>query len=204
MMKKYLVCLYIFTIPAMTGALSAVSNRVQNVPNLESKMQTIPNKSEIQPSIRFSHVQMFVDQLEDLEVYKRIEEQLNTFAAATTTHTNMDLSQKKQLWTTITRSESSLFSSLSANFETQNRDIVKQLLVGLGFRVTGARYTSDSRSVLVTSPDPRGVQFLVTAIAMDGGDPETRERSENTIFDPGKSSHCITMLVSSVIVHAYI
>jgi hypothetical protein len=193
MIKYSLVCLYL-TIPAMTGALSALSNRVQKLPNIETKLQTIPYKSDRQPSIRFSHVQLYVDQLEDLEVYKRVEEQLNTFAASTAAHTNSDLSQKKKLWMQ-TRNDN-FYPSSTASFESQNRDIVKQLLVGLGFRVTGARYTSDSRSLLVTSPDPTGVQFLVTAPVKDDK-PDNRKQSENAIFDSGTFIHTMTQFVKS-------
>lgn len=76
-------------------------------------------------------------------------------------------------------------------FKTQNRDVVRQMLAGFGFRITSARYatpppppppkhgdttttttrmirsscssSSTSRSVLLTSRDPNGIQVLVTA-----------------------------------------
>ena len=88
----------------------------------------------IMSAISFSHVHLYVDKVEDLQVYKDLERQAN----------NDD------------------FPAPEVSFVSQNRDVVKQMIVGLGFRVTRARYGS-TRSVLVTSKDPRGVQFVVSA-----------------------------------------
>ena len=90
--------------------------------------------------ISFSHIHLYVDQVENVSVYKELEDKLNDKAES-----SQDV------------------------FIPHSRDIVKQLLAGLGFRVTGARVPSDTvltntRSVLVTSKDPEGVQFVITAI----------------------------------------
>lgn len=94
--------------------------------------------------LSFSHVNIYVDHVEDLDVYKELERNLKT-------------NNNK-----ITNDESS-----SATFCSQNRDMVKQLLAGFGFCVTGVRMFSEggnTRSVLITSKDPHGVQFVVTAV----------------------------------------
>jgi hypothetical protein len=53
-------------------------------------------------------------------------------------------------------------------YTPHNRDVVEQLLAGFGFRVTAVRYpgttNTNTRSVLVTSRDPQGVQILITAM----------------------------------------
>ena len=47
------------------------------------------------------------------------------------------------------------------------RDVVEQLISGLGFRVTASHAGGGTRSVLVTSRDPAGAKFLVTARDQD-------------------------------------
>ena len=98
--------------------------------------------------ISFSHVHLYVDYVEDLSVYLKKEQKPTT----NTTGENNDAVP------TTTAVADSLFVS-------HNRDVVHQLLVGLGFRITGHRYDSSTRTVLVTSCDPRGVQFVVTSLA---------------------------------------
>jgi hypothetical protein len=92
--------------------------------------------------VSFSHIQLYVDCVENISVYKELEDTLNDNIGG---------------------------NSHDGVFVPQNRDIVKQLLAGLGFCVTGARVPSDTvvtntRSVLVTSKDPEGVQYVITAI----------------------------------------
>ena len=50
-----------------------------------------------------------------------------------------------------------------APFQAAGQDIVSQLLHGAGWRVTGARETRTTRSVLVQCLDPRGARVVVTA-----------------------------------------
>lgn len=109
--------------------------------------------------VSFSHIHLYVDKVENISVYKELEDKLND---------NVDSSQDV--------------------FIPQSRDIVKQLLAGLGFRVTGARVPSDTvatntRSVLVTSKDPEGVQFVVTTIDKHNSE----KKDEYHHFDASKS-----------------
>ena len=48
-------------------------------------------------------------------------------------------------------------------YMSQGRDLVSQMIVGLGFRVTGMCDGVNTLSYLVTSPDPNGVQFVASA-----------------------------------------
>lgn len=115
--------------------------------------------------VSFSHVQLYVDCVENISVYKALEDTLNDNIGG------------------IPRARDDVFVP-------QNRDIVTQMLAGLGFRVTGARVPSDAvvtntRSVLVTSKDPEGVQFVVTAIDKHHGSgkaDEYRHFDASTLF----------------------
>lgn len=115
--------------------------------------------------VSFSHIQLYVDCVENISVYKEMEDTLNGNMGGKS-HADDDV------------------------FVPQGRDIVKQMLAGLGFRVTGARVPSDAvvtntRSVLVTSKDPEGVQFVVTAIDKHHGSgkaDEYRHFDASTLF----------------------
>jgi hypothetical protein len=120
-------------------------------------------------TVSFSHVHLYVDKVEDLGVYKVLEAQLNDFSVKAKSveggsgSSQEALSRKQDLWASITGNAPD-----PSPFEPHGRDVVRQLLSGFGFRVTAARYSdqdvpANTRTVLVTSRDPQGVQILVTA-----------------------------------------
>ena len=122
-------------------------------------------------AVSFSHVHLYVDKLEDLSVYKDLEDKLCEFSRHPV-HQDGEalLEQKRQVWQSIAGNT----GNDEEEYVPQNRDVVKQLLSSFGFRVTGARYpsndddtSSNTRTVLVTSRDPTGVQVVVTALDHD-------------------------------------
>jgi hypothetical protein len=127
----------------------------------------------------YSHIHIYTDKVEDLSVYKSLEKQLNEFGnkAAAILKDDSDsasiVSKKRDLWKSIIGGD----DHFPTAFTSHNQDVVQQLMMGFGFRVTGARYPSslsssqdgriiqtNTRSVLVTSSDPTGAKFIVTAI----------------------------------------
>lgn len=156
----------------------------------------VTEKKGIDDAVAFSHVQLYVDHVEDLQVYKDLEDRLNQFAAAAAASQDSDsLAQKKLLWRRGIAGNGTTTSPPPDPFCPQNRDVVKQLLSGFGFRVTGVRYGSLTRSVLVTSRDPKGVQILVTCVCngSDRGDhdatgAETGDDASSGIFAAGELS----------------
>jgi 4-hydroxyphenylpyruvate dioxygenase-like putative hemolysin len=138
--------------------------------------------SQTPAALSFSHLHLYVDRLENLSVYKDLEQQLNEFSSKVDPGSTLE--EKQSLWERLTASK-------QEPYVPQNRDVVKQLLASFGFRVTGASYPSDkgtttnTRSLLVTSRDPCGVQIVVTS-----ADPATNQASslENEMhhFDASK------------------
>ena len=118
----------------------------------------LASSNDNEPLISFSHVQLYVDHVEDLQVYKALENRLNAFAEAAKDCATLE--ERKRLWT---KSHTGTDNPVTTSFSPENRDVVLQLLSSFGFRVTGARFTNHTRSVLVTSRDPKGVQILVTS-----------------------------------------
>lgn len=140
------------------------------------------------PRVSFSHVQLYVDYVEDVSVYKELEEHLNHFSSRTAPWNGNDRDAGRNFWTSIVGSNNN-DSSENLPFESQNRDVVKQLLAGFGFRVTGARMPSsvvhtNTRSVLVTSRDPVGVQLIVTSLST-ACSATNCEKDEFNHFDAG-------------------
>ena len=170
--------------------ISALSSTAAVVDKLDlSRIARMQNKEEKRPQVSFSHVHIYVDDLKDLEVYKDLEDRLNGLVKdCGEVPLGKDIPTQRKLWQT--RYQPDHFDKVTSDpaaansaFVPQNRDLVQQLLSGFGFRVTGSRYPAASgqdgtttRSVLVTSKDLSGVQYLLTAkdkttkAAADSGD----------------------------------
>lgn len=141
----------------------------------DSLLETVQRPSK-GLSISFSHIHLFVDKLESLTVYRGLEERLNRFHAEAS---SFGIEEKRQFWANLNGSE-------AHDFVPQNRDLVKQLMVGLGFRITGRHPSPDAKpdaptSLLLTSRDQNGVQVVVTATARNQPEMTT---SKYAHFDP--------------------
>lgn len=155
--------------------------------------------------VSFSHVHLYVDHLDDLNVYKTLENQLNEFddrqqeslSSSPPSPSSSTLEKQRILWKSIVSSSDPSSSSPVETFVPHGRDVVKQLLAGLGFRITAASMgyddaaaTSSTRSVLVTSRDIDGVQILITAAMANKTNKNNNENNTNrqpkSIFDSGK------------------
>lgn len=142
-------------------------------PSTDAETTKRVHRSE--PQISFSHIQLYVDHVQDLEVYKELEASLNTFHSCLTggsktvpqggsdrlVSAHRSLAESRLLWQSVVHDATQ--GDGADQFVPQNRDVVKQLLVGFGMRVTGTHRGDGTVSVLVTSKDPCGVQIVVTA-----------------------------------------
>jgi hypothetical protein len=149
------------------------------------------NKQSKRPQVSFSHVHLYVDHLKDLQVYKDLEDRLTGFVKDCESPLGKDIVTQQENWRKV-QPDHFAPNDDAAAFVPQNRDLVQQLLAGFGFRVTGARYgASNTRSVLVTSKDPSGVQFLLTAKEThDNGHHDTYRH-----FDAGKNGKsCLSQI----------
>ena len=141
----------------------------------------------VEERVSFSHIHLYVDSVEDVGVYKKMEADLNQLSSRIAEmgeeandntsgdgqSSGLDIEKCRMLYDDITGRSSSKI--LDEEFVPQGRDVVKQLMAGLGFRVTGQRMAdSNTKSVLVTTKDPNGVQIVVTSL---GGDSEKDQYS---------------------------
>lgn len=131
--------------------------------------------------LSFSHIQFYVDKIEPLMVYKKLEESLNQFHD--TVKPRMTMETKADMWGSVAANLKPTTAPL--DFASHNQDFIKQLLIGFGFRITGFHNFDEcsvatTRSLLFTSKDPNGVQFVVSA---------AREEPENAENVPDEYSH---------------
>mmetsp|Transcript_21505 Transcript_21505/g.45143 ORF Transcript_21505/g.45143 Transcript_21505/m.45143 type:complete len:707 (-) Transcript_21505:160-2280(-) len=120
--------------------------------------------------IKFSHIHCYVDHVADVNRYKDLEVCINDFHDRFDDNNEpgdaIDVYKGSQLWKSMADSP----NDDQPEFTSNGRDLVKQLIAGFGFRVTGcypdtnASFVSGTKSVLVTAKDPNGVQILVSSL----------------------------------------
>lgn len=121
---------------------------------------SVTPSQEGKQEISFSHVQVYVDGFADLGAYKDLERSLNEFHRRVFNERVTSLERKRHIWSEVSKSAPSAFVP-------HNRDLVTQLMVGFGFRVTRVRHPSpreSTKSLIVSARDPKGVQFIVTTL----------------------------------------
>jgi hypothetical protein len=142
-----------------------IQKTFENINHTHLKSNFIIIMTEL--TVAFSHVHMYVDRVEEFEVYKELEIILNDHSMD---HATVSIANDKN----------------DESFLPQNRDIIRQLMAGLGFRVTAFRSfptsSTNTKTMLVTSPDPNGVQFVVSSL-----DPQSNVPVDDFHhFDAGK------------------
>jgi hypothetical protein len=133
--------------------------------------------------IQFSHVHLYVDRVCEVSTYKEFEDSLNLFQEkydeATENEvvnhevdhcgTSLDVDVGRQVWQSIIskRNKTDENNDMAEAFASHGRDVVRQLIAGFGFRITGCHANYRTNSVVVTSKDPNGIQIVVSAMKND-------------------------------------
>ena len=109
-------------------------------------------------TIQYDHLQFFVDALKPLAHYKAIEERLTSFAKLLphATGERRDIASARKAWCKMGS------ASDPEAFQVHGRDLVEQLLYGFGWRITAEHSGLETRSLLLSTPDPAGVRFVIT------------------------------------------
>lgn len=113
-------------------------------------------------SVSFSHVHIYCDSLKDLSEYKTLEEKLNSFSSKHSKPSH-DLELGRKAWSDVWDGHPVIGHKDPTQFKGHQQDVVEQMLVGLGWRITGHCDTADTRTVAITSRDAQGVRFVITA-----------------------------------------
>ncbi len=133
---------------------------------------------ESEAQCEFHHVQMYVDALRPIAFYKELEAKANglanqgsfdPFSGGMRFLGNKALPERiekgRAIWNSLCRGDSAAMVGAfdPCDFSGSGQDIVEQLIIGLGWRLTAAYEGPSTQSVLVVSQDPKGVKFVVTA-----------------------------------------
>ena len=171
-----------------SSTLSSTSSSSTILQEQEQKKEN--HKEHVQVS--FSHVHLYTDHLEDIHTYKKLEGQLNSFvheynknnnsssssssSSSSNNNMDMDIEYGTNIWSTIVMPNQQQHHQ--QEFIPQGRDIVKQLVSGLGFRITGINYDEEKETnhVVLTSKDSNGVQFVISALDDDKNDDHSERR----------------------------
>jgi len=115
-------------------------------------------------TIRFSHNHFYVDKLRQLDEYKKLEAKLNDFSSSVLAP-HVDLSNGSKVWSQLAAKydDGSTNIPQRVEYSPAGQDFVEQLLVGLGWRIIGQHVGPTTHSLVVTSRDPNGARFVVTA-----------------------------------------
>lgn len=123
-------------------------------------------------TVSFSHVHMYVDSLRELEDYMKLEAKLNAFVDSshavletTSSRVGADVVGGRAAWLELASAHGDPCTGVvdPAAWTGQMQDVVEQMLVALGWRITGSGQTAETRSLVVTSKDESGVKFVITA-----------------------------------------
>ncbi len=147
--------------------------------NNEKNEESLPNFVQVS----FSHVHLYTDYIESIHVYKELENQINTLVQEMKVKEEekdvkdvkdvqqvqqqkeqLDVKISRQLWKHINNIQNEQEEEEEI-FIPQGRDIIKQLISGLGFRITGQKYIpNQSKNVVLTTKDLSGVQFIISSL----------------------------------------
>jgi len=142
---------------------------VENPHNLKKKVcffVQMPAASTL--FVQFSHVHIYCDPLREIQEYKALEKKLNAFDDAvskTAKASGVDVAAGRATWLALgsNHGDPVVVPTEPDMYRSFGQDVVEQMLVGLGWRVTGSHKGSSSRSLIVNSSDPNGVKFVLTS-----------------------------------------
>ena len=129
--------------------------------------------------LAYDHVQIFADSMRPLEYYKRLEAACNELAASP------DLS----CWPDVARTHG-VEDCSGKEYQSNQRDIVAQLIVALEWRIVAYVDSGETHSALVRSAPETGASFLVTAPSDTGAEvPGTPHYLSKTSYDRYRKAH---------------
>jgi 4-hydroxyphenylpyruvate dioxygenase-like putative hemolysin len=110
----------------------------------------------------------YCDALRPIEEYKKLESKLNAFddiLSKDLSEIELDTEAGREKWLGLRASHGDpVTGHLEPDaYDASGKDIVEQLLVGMGYRITGKHEGTDVQTVVVSSRDANGVKFLISA-----------------------------------------
>lgn len=130
----------------------------------------------------YHHVHFYVKALKPLEHYKEMEKTFNSFLAAYSPNAEAKVEIGRQQWTKVS-------GSPVAEYCSQGQDLPEQLISGLGWRITASYFGPETQTVLLTSPDSKGVKFVITGKTAGTPNAAKKARTAEEQYDHFKACH---------------
>ena len=128
-------------------------------------------------AVRFSHIHIYADTVRPLVEYKELEERATRLShalaevPAATQNGGVDIGRGKAAWASIAGTD----ANHAADFKPQGQDVVEQLIMGAGWRITSAYEshrpspeTAGTRSVCLSTSARNGAHVIVTCCLPTG------------------------------------
>ena len=118
-------------------------------------------------SVEYHHLHLFVDKLEPLDHYKKMEAAFNEFLSQAD-FTNPDFNKQELFAAVVARH--GLAPPVSAeNYSSSGQDLVAQLIAAVGMRIIGTHSGKETESVVLATADPTGLKLVFTALNASNG-----------------------------------
>jgi hypothetical protein len=130
---------------------------------------------DLPSAIQFSHIHLYADAVRPLGEYKTMEDRSNRFAGLLIEKGCLgadgcaNVEEGRKLWASL--------GGPAGTFTSQGQDVIEQLIVGAGFRVTGTNENAQTRTMCLSTSARAGVNVIVTA-QLPGGPYPTAEGSD--------------------------
>eukprot|EP00929_Paragymnodinium_shiwhaense_P020762 TRINITY_DN13732_c0_g1_i1.p1 TRINITY_DN13732_c0_g1~~TRINITY_DN13732_c0_g1_i1.p1 ORF type:complete len:665 (+),score=173.32 TRINITY_DN13732_c0_g1_i1:96-2090(+) len=119
------------------------------------------------PTVNFSHIHIYCDSLStDLAEYKKLEAKLNEFSKelGQVPTAGADTVAGRSKWQKLNGKHGDPVTCVEPeNYKSFGQNVVEQVMVALGLRITGTHSGKGTKTFVCTSSDPAGVQIVVTA-----------------------------------------
>jgi hypothetical protein len=134
-------------------------------------------------TVQFDHIQMYVDDLQSVEQYKKMEAQFTKFATELKASGDMSVKNGRELYVSKFKDESAVTDVDPASYQNNNLDLAQQMICGLGWAVTGSNQSNGTYSVLLNSPDADGAKFILTTKASESEPAAKKQNVGGADFD---------------------
>ena len=104
-------------------------------------------------SVKYDHVQMYVDDLQDVEAYKKMEAHFGTFCKELKASGDTSFKNRLKLYGSKFKDPSVLTEVPPASYASANLSLAQQMICGLGLDVAGSHTgneTTDSDAAVLT------------------------------------------------------
>jgi hypothetical protein len=141
----------------------------------------------------FHHVQMYVDRVQPMAIYKELEAKVNALADKGSfdpfsggmrflgaNELPDRVAEGNRMWAEICQQHiggNTVAALDPKDFSGTGQDVIEQLIIGLGWRTTAMHEGEKTRSVLVVSQDPKGIKFVITGAKSEAAGKRKHEDS---------------------------